>query len=129
MLKQLLFPVVSLASHQLAARGRGTNVWLSPRDGSSLAFSLALRPTGVPDKRFTFIQYLFTLAVVEACRDERVLGRAVGERVRIKWPNDLYIVDREGNGGRKVGGVLVTLESGVLIIGESLPASPCGCVR
>jgi biotin---protein ligase len=125
-------PVVSLASHQLAGRGRGTNVWQSPRDGSSLAFSLAFRPTGVPEHRFIFIQYLFMLAVVEACRDDRVLGPAVGEQVRIKWPNDLYVVDREGKWKRKVGGVLVNLMSGDnkgLIIGASLPYLRVGCGR
>lgn len=54
-----------------------------------------------------FIQYLFALAVVEACREEKVLGRW-GERIRLKWPNDLYaLVGGEGEEKRKVGGILV----------------------
>ena len=54
-----------------------------------------------------FIQYLFALAVVEACREEKVLGRW-GERIRLKWPNDIYaLVGSEGEEKRKVGGILV----------------------
>lgn len=56
-----------------------------------------------------FIQYLFALAVVEACRDEKVLGERVGSKVRIKWPNDLYAdfgVDGKEE-FKKVGGILV----------------------
>ena len=54
-----------------------------------------------------FVQYLVALAVVEAARDSGVLGQW-GDRVRIKWPNDVYIV---GDGGAekpvKVSGNLV----------------------
>ena len=54
-----------------------------------------------------FIQYLFALAVVEACREENVLGRW-GERIRLKWPNDIYALVGEGEEEkRKVGGILV----------------------
>ena len=55
-----------------------------------------------------FIQYLFALAVVEACREEKVLGRW-GEGIRLKWPNDIYaLVGGEGEEEkRKVGGILV----------------------
>ena len=56
-----------------------------------------------------FIQYLFALAVVEACRDSQVLGERLGSKVRLKWPNDLYAdFGVEGKKDlRKVGGVLV----------------------
>lgn len=55
------------------------------------------------------MQYLFSLAVTEACRDDAVLGK-YGEGVRIKWPNDLYALvgdDDNGDGMKKVGGILV----------------------
>ena len=50
---------------------------------------------------------MFALAVVEACRDEGILGPKSGEGVRIKWPNDIYIVSSDGKEKRKVGGILV----------------------
>ncbi|KAF9653355.1 class II aaRS and biotin synthetase [Thelephora ganbajun] len=75
-----------------------------------LQFSLALRIpfAKVPMTKLVFLQYLFSLAVVEACRDEAVLG-SFGEAVRIKWPNDIYVVLGEGERKelKKIGGILV----------------------
>ncbi|KAJ7764555.1 biotin-protein ligase [Mycena maculata] len=100
-------PLISLASHQLAGRGRGANVWLSP--SGCLQFSLLLRLSlsTFPASKLVFVQYLFALALVEACRDESVLGEAAAP-VRLKWPNDVYAV--LGNGEslkKKIGGILV----------------------
>ncbi|KAJ6613606.1 class II aaRS and biotin synthetase [Mycena sp. CBHHK59/15] len=97
-------PLVSLASHQLAGRGRGANVWLSP--SGCLQFSLLLRLSlsTFPASKLVFVQYLFALAVAEACREEAVLGNAGGV-VRLKWPNDLYAVC--GDEKKKIGGILV----------------------
>lgn len=68
-----------------------------------------------------FVQYLFALAVVEACREDTVLGEQ-GCRLRLKWPNDLYIVGDTENDRKKVGGILVntSFTGGVvaLVIGE-----------
>ncbi|KAJ7481488.1 class II aaRS and biotin synthetase [Mycena latifolia] len=100
-------PLVSLASHQLAGRGRGANVWLSP--SGCLQFSLLLRLSlaTFPASKLVFVQYLFALAVVEACRDESVLGEAAS-LVRLKWPNDIYAVLGDGDGSKKkIGGILV----------------------
>jgi len=108
LLSQLPTPLLSLASYQLAGRGRGNNIWLSPP--GSLLFSLLLRVSlaNFPANKLVFLQYLFSLAVVEACRDETILGPKVGEQVRLKWPNDLYAVVGEGKEDlRKIGGVLV----------------------
>ena len=53
------------------------------------------------------MQYLFGLAVTEACRDDAVLG-VWGKDVRLKWPNDLYaVLADETDGRKKVGGILV----------------------
>jgi biotin--protein ligase len=55
------------------------------------------------------VQYLFSLAVTEACRDDAVLGK-YGEGVRLKWPNDLYALVGDNDKGecwKKVGGILV----------------------
>lgn len=103
-------PLVSLASHQLAGRGRGSNVWLSP--AGCLQFSLLLRVplASFPSHKLVFVQYLFALAVVEACRSEKVLGR-LGEQVRLKWPNDIYAIFPTdlGEEKRKIGGILINM--------------------
>jgi len=97
-------PLLSLATHQLAGRGRGTNVWLSQAGG--LQFSLLLRPpSGFPLGKVPFLQYLFGLAVTEACR--KVMPGNSGEQVRLKWPNDIYAVPAEGD-PKKLGGILCT---------------------
>lgn len=86
---------MSLATYQIAGRGRGGNSWVSPL--GCLQFSLRLRaPSSVlPLAKLVFIQYLVALAVVDTARHEAVLGQ-YGDRVRIKWPNDVYIVDDSG---------------------------------
>jgi biotin---protein ligase len=110
LLANLPSPLLCLASYQLQGRGRGANMWLSP-DGC-LQFSLALRiPIAkIPMNKLVFLQYLFSLAIVEACRDEAVLG-SYGEAVKIKWPNDIYTVLGEGKNRelKKIGGVLVNI--------------------
>jgi len=56
------------------------------------------------------VQYLVGLAVVRACRDERALGSERGTRVRLKWPNDVYVdlpSEAGGSEKKKVGGILV----------------------
>ncbi|KAF5379443.1 hypothetical protein D9615_006567 [Tricholomella constricta] len=104
LLSRLPSPLVSLASYQLAGRGRGSNIWLSP--AGCLMFSVLLRVplSSFPASKLVFVQYLFALAVVEACRDENVLGKR-GDQVRLKWPNDVYAVV-EGE-RKKIGGILV----------------------
>ncbi|KAF8579829.1 class II aaRS and biotin synthetase [Ramaria rubella] len=112
LLRTLPAPLVSLATHQLSGRGRGSNAWVSP--AGCLQFSILLRPgvAMLPASRLVFIQYLFALAVAEACSEH--LGD-IGKRVRIKWPNDIYaVVDVIGDDGRvkeerkKIGGILVS---------------------
>ena len=101
-------PLLSLASQQLTGRGRGANIWLSP--SGCLQFSLLVRTSlaTVPPFKIVFVQYLFALAVAEACREESVLGSKIGGRVRLKWPNDLYAVTGTDDGDRKkIGGILV----------------------
>ena len=99
-------PFVSPASQQLTGRGRGGNSWLSP--AGCLQFTLALRTalTDFPASKLVFVQYLFGLAVVEACREDRVLGTS-GDKIRLKWPNDIYALVNGGSEKKKIGGILV----------------------
>ncbi|KAI0643919.1 class II aaRS and biotin synthetase [Trametes meyenii] len=124
LLSTLPTPLLSLASAQLTGRGRGGNVWLSPP--GCLQFSLLLRAplAALPGAKVVFVQYLFALAVAEACRDPAVLGAADGGRVRIKWPNDIY-AEMPGSGERrKIGGILVNTSFGAgrveLVVGCGL---------
>lgn len=105
LLSRLPVPLLCLATHQIAGRGRGSNSWLSPP--GCLQFSLLLRVSlaSFPGARLVYIQYLFGLAVVEACRSSKVLG-PFGDRVRLKWPNDIYAMAENGV-PRKIGGILV----------------------
>ena len=104
---------VFVGSHQIAGRGRGANAWLSPP--GCLQFSLVLRAPRALGSRLVFVQYLFGLAVVEAVRG---LNGYEGVEIRLKWPNDLYVVmprtrlaSEPQSGGeedlRKIGGILV----------------------
>lgn len=107
MLAHLPSPLVSLATYQIAGRGRGGNLWVSPLGCLQFSLRLEVSLAALPASRLVFVQYLVALAVVEAARDEGVLGQWA-DRVRIKWPNDVYIV---GDGGEqkptKVSGNLV----------------------
>lgn len=118
-LSSLLTPTVHIASHQLLARGRGSNIWLSPSGSLSQSIHLRLaKNQGVPWSKLVFVQYLYALAVCEGVRDESVLGDedkdGQGWRVRIKWPNDVYaFIGIKGTkesemDKRKIAGILVS---------------------
>ena len=83
-------------------------------------FSILLRipSNSLPSNKLVFVQYLFALAVVEACRKGAILGDQ-GRHIRIKWPNDIYLTsDNPDAEKRKVGGVLVntSFSSGTISI-------------
>ncbi|GAB0494371.1 hypothetical protein MMPV_005663 [Pyropia vietnamensis] len=113
---------VAVADIQTGGRGRRSAVWESPAGG--LAASVLLRvPAAAAATAATLVhlQYAAGLAVVAALR--RVWRWPPGG-VRVKWPNDVYVVPPGGadeadegdgggseeggiGGGIKVGGVLV----------------------
>lgn len=123
-------PIVSLATVQLAGRGRGGNAWLSP--AGCLQMSLKIRiglkgsslvpgPTIVPSN-LVFIQYLYALAIIDACH---VLNPSSewAHKVRLKWPNDIYGLfpssqhspvsnSKSTPEPRKIGGVLINTSFG-----------------
>ncbi|KAF8752050.1 Class II aaRS and biotin synthetase [Rhizoctonia solani] len=85
LLTTLPHPVLSLATIQTAGRGRGSNVWLSP---------------------LGCLQYSLLIPITEACR--KVMPGPEGERVRLKWPNDIYVLEADGKTKKKIGGILIT---------------------
>jgi biotin--protein ligase len=71
-----------------------------------------LGASGLSAPRLVLVQYLVGLAIVRACRDERALGAERGARVRLKWPNDVYIDLPSlvaGGEKKKVGGILINM--------------------
>lgn len=111
-LSQLPDGFTATATTQVAGRGRGTNVWVSPP--GTLAFStvlkhgLALSATAP----VVFIQYLAALAIVSGIQ-EYDKGGYDRIPVKLKWPNDIYALDpKSPTSGPdkkyvKIGGILV----------------------
>ena len=132
-MNNLPVPIMSIATHQMSGRGRGGNVWLSPP--GVFMFSTLLRvsysPSGnfpyLPTSQLVYIQYLFGIAVVEAC--QQLLGDD-STKVRLKWPNDIYAVIQTDSGTekKKLGGILVgtTFRDGdvIIVVGKIPPHVP-----
>ena len=89
--------LVLLAERQTGGRGRRGRVWASPL-AAHLYLSLA-RTFGGGLARLGGLSLVAGIAAVEALQG---LGHAA---VRLKWPNDLVVVDRTGL--RKLGGLLI----------------------
>ena len=107
--------VLFVADRQVGGKGRGGNVWESPP--GCLMFSVASH-LSVSGQRLPFVQYLVTLAVVQAVQYEavRIIKESLGSLsehqlssrpldIGIKWPNDIY-TRGSGGGSLKLGGVL-----------------------
>ena len=90
-------PLLLVAEHQSAGRGRHGRVWSAAR-GASLTFSLAW-PMRVAS--LSGLSLAVGTAIAEAIASDDA-GRPIG----IKWPNDLWLVDSDGR-GRKLGGILI----------------------
>lgn len=80
------------AGHQTAGRGRLGRSWVE-RPGSSLLFSVILRPDLAPE-RGPMVSLLGAAVMARAARE------LTGVAVACKWPNDLV------SGERKLGGLL-----------------------
>ena len=87
--------LVVVAEEQTAGRGRFDRTWISG-PGESLLLSIFLRPTA---EQLSQVNMATTLAVA------RTVDQHVGDRVTIKWPNDVRV------GGRKVAGILIEADS------------------
>ncbi|RFU36226.1 hypothetical protein B7463_g7, partial [Scytalidium lignicola] len=96
------------ASVQLAGRGRGSNVWVSPA-GSLILSTVIRHPMELSNiAPVVFVQYLAAIAVVEGIKS---YDRGYNDiPMKLKWPNDIYAQDPTKPGKKeyvKVGGVLV----------------------
>lgn len=92
LLKHLPPGFTATATTQIAGRGRGSNVWVSPP--GSLMFSTVLRhPLQLTQSApVIFVQYIVALAIVAGIKNYE--GTAYSKvPVRLKWPNDIYALD------------------------------------
>lgn len=75
------------AATQVAARGRGSNIWVCP--AGSLLFSTVINhPAHLAASRpIVFLQYLAAIAIVEAVKTYDIGYEDTP--VKLKWPNDI----------------------------------------
>ncbi|GAP86833.1 putative biotin-protein ligase ligase protein [Rosellinia necatrix] len=93
------------ATTQVAGRGRGTNVWVSP-PGCLIMSTVINHPGHLSASRpIVFIQYLAAIATVQAIK---TYDRGYDELpVKMKWPNDIYARDpRDPASYVKICGIL-----------------------
>ena len=102
---------VLVAEHQSAGRGRAGRSWVAPAR-SGLILSVLLRPTEVPQTRWSWLPLLAGLALCQSVSTVAELPAA------LKWPNDLLL----GTHRRKAAGILAELVSGqsAVVIGVGL---------
>lgn len=105
--------LITVGTIQIAGRGRGNNIWVNPP--GVLAVSSVLRFPLANSRLVVFVQYLVSLAYVEAIRG---YGPQYADMpVFLKWPNDIYTTtpdyspetcsDTKLKSHTKIGGVLV----------------------
>lgn len=89
-------PVVLVADHQTAGRGRLERSWEAP-PGTSVLMTIGLPADGLVARRRTLLTTALALSVTE-----------VRPELTIKWPNDLVVPAPAGDplGYRKLGGIL-----------------------
>ncbi len=86
---------VVVAEGQTGGRGRRGRSWVTA-PGRNVAFSVVLRPSGLPTVRAPELTLVASLAVCDALR-------RAGVDAGIKWPNDILVK------GRKIAGILTEL--------------------
>ncbi|ODQ79863.1 hypothetical protein BABINDRAFT_36147 [Babjeviella inositovora NRRL Y-12698] len=94
---------------QVSGRGRGGNVWVNPPGVLASSVVVRIPLSGAKTSPVVFIQYVSSLAMVEAVRNYAGDGPSTGYAempIRIKWPNDVYILKPE------FVGKTVSLDSG-----------------
>lgn len=108
LLEQLPTGFTVAATTQVAARGRGTNVFIAPP--GCLIFSTIINHPGhlSMSHPIVFFQYLAAIATVEAIQSYDEGYEAMP--VKLKWPNDIYALDPTSPKNKptytKIGGIL-----------------------
>lgn len=89
------------AEQQSQGRGRLDRGWQVPT-GGALTLSLLLRPDDVPVESLGWLSMLSALAVCQTLQEKADL------QARIKWPNDVVVIEADGL-VKKICGVLAQL--------------------
>jgi BirA family biotin operon repressor/biotin-[acetyl-CoA-carboxylase] ligase len=92
---------IVIAEAQTRGRGRLSREWLSPQGG--VYFTLILRPSISP-------AYAPRMNLMAAIAVAATIGKLLGLRAELKWPNDVLI------GGRKVCGILAEMDAEMDIV-------------
>lgn len=138
LLRRLPTGTTFTATTQLAGRGRGSNIWVSPP--GSLMFSTVIRhPMALMSRApVVFVQYLAAMAIVQGVKTyEGSAGpgksRYADVPIKLKWPNDIYALapgktdTSEPDSYTKIGGILVNshynAESYIAVCGVGLNVS------
>ena len=106
-----------MAENQYAGRGQQQNGWHAEA-GKNLTFSLLLKPHFLPITAQFDLNRAVSLGVIDA------LEPLLGDKLKIKWPNDIYGKPRGAERWEKIGGIIVNstyLENDyVLVVGIPL---------
>ena len=94
---------IVVADHQTAGRGRLDRSWDTPA-GSALTFTAVVDPE-LADHDWPLLPLAVALAVADGVRTASELD------VRVKWPNDLLLLD-EHSGDGKIAGILMERVTG-----------------
>ncbi|MGH3669675.1 MAG: biotin--[acetyl-CoA-carboxylase] ligase [Pseudonocardiaceae bacterium] len=108
---------VLIAEHQSAGRGRAARSWVAPAR-SGLALSVLLRPSEVPQDRWSWLPLL---AGVALCRSVSTLAALPAT---LKWPNDLLLGADQGKAGGILAEVVPTGRAVVVGIGLNVTLRP-----
>lgn len=95
--------------NQSEGKGYQNNVWLSEPD-KNLSFSIILYPKAILAHQQFFLNIAVSVAIAE------VLANSLDKDVLLKWPNDIYYLNK------KLGGVLIENS----IVGKSISSSVIG---
>ena len=90
----LIEGTVVITDNQTAGRGQRGNQW-EAKAGQNLTVSLILKPTFLSANEQFWLNIAISLGIYD------VLQPLLGDALRIKWPNDIYIDNQ------KLGGILI----------------------
>lgn len=82
--------MVVSAEYQTAGKGQGNHTWESEK-GANLLFSILIRPDGIKPNCQFLLSEVWALSLRDA------LGEYV-DGIEIKWPNDIYWLDKKISG-------------------------------
>uniref|UniRef100_A0A0R3T889 BPL/LPL catalytic domain-containing protein n=1 Tax=Rodentolepis nana TaxID=102285 RepID=A0A0R3T889_RODNA len=108
--------LVLISAIQTAGIGRGNNQWISPRGMAcfTLHFDLPLLDNEASCKLsqvLTWTQHLSSIAVTQTCNEllcQYDNGNELDVEIKIKWPNDIYVIDKKTNTASKIAGAVST---------------------